>query len=130
MANTVTSQTLVDGSKNTAIHVYLASDGVSGELSNQVIVDASALAGAPTDLKIDRIMGHITGFSAVLKWDATTDVPFLAISDGGHIDFDYREVGGLQNNAGTGKTGDIMVDTTGFTAAGDAGAITIILSKS
>lgn len=130
MANTVTSQVLQDGERNAVLHVYIASDGAAGEETDTVIVDVSALADAPSLVKVSKIKALISGFSAVLEWDADTDVPFLALPDGTDVELDYSDVGGLQNNGGTGVTGDITITTTGFSAAGDAGAITLWVRKS
>jgi len=39
MANIITKTPLQDGSKQLILHVYLESDGVSGDLTNYVLVD-------------------------------------------------------------------------------------------
>jgi len=129
MANTFTKQTLVDGKRNAVIHAYLESDGVTGELSAQTLVDASALSGSPSSIKVKKIQSSLTGFDAKLLWDATTDVPFANLPSG-EMDDDWTDVGGIQNNAGSGVTGDIFITTVGFSAAGDRGHITIHVQKS
>lgn len=130
MANTFTTQTLVDGERNAIIHAYMASDGVAGELTDQVLVDVSALSGAPSTVKVRKITCNLTGFSAVLEFDATADVTFATLPDGSDAEFDYSQFGGIQNNAGAGVTGDITISTTGFSASGDVGHITIWVQKS
>ena len=125
MANTVATQVIHDGTKNAVIKVYLASDGASGELTDQVVVDASTLSGAPTDLTLVKVWAVTVGCSFNREWDATTDVPIWAFPADDHDNVDFECFGGIPNNAGTGKTGDILLNTAGFTAAGDQ--ITLIL---
>lgn len=129
MANTVTKQTLHDGGRNYVVHVFLSSDGVAGDLAGEVIADVSTLDPIPTDVKLMRAYGNLSGFAATLKWDATTDVDFLQLADGVDFDFDFRRIGGLINNAGAGVAGDVLLDTSGFAAAGDEGHITLEFVK-
>lgn len=125
MANTVQIQTIQDGPKYTVLKAYLASDGSSGELTDQVIFDASAFYGAPTDSTIMKVWATAAGCSFNLEWDATTDVPIINFPADFSEEFCFEKIGGLPNNAGAGKTGDILLNTTGFTAAGDA--VTLVL---
>jgi hypothetical protein len=129
MANTKTSQTLIDGDKLAVIKVYIASDGAAGDLTDSVIVDVSALIGAPSKVTIEQIWTSFVGCSGVLEFDATTDVGALVIP--GDVDMcqDYRNFGGIKDNSGAGSTGDITLSTTGFATAGDAGHIIIAVRK-
>ena len=129
MANTVTIRKLLDGSKLAVFHIYLASDGSSGELSDQVLVDASTLSGAPTKLSICEIEYALTGFSGVLEFDATTDQPVLALVAETPVKHCYKDIGGIPDPSATGFTGDILLTTTGFSAAGDRGHITLVVKK-
>jgi len=133
MANTVTSQTLVDGSQRTVLKWYFASDGASGELTNQVIFDASAVSPATANCVIERIRGYQIGFTSLISFDATADVPVMALPTDDSFDYDFRSGGvpynGIPNNGAAGRTGDILFSTTGFTAAGDIGWIEITVRK-
>lgn len=129
MAATLTTQTLQDGEKNAVIHGVITGDGL-GELTDGVLVDVSALDGAPSTVKVTKIKATSTAaISVAMEWDATTDVAFMVIPESANFECDYRDVGGLQNNAGAGVTGDILVTTTGE-AAGEYVAITIWVQKS
>jgi hypothetical protein len=130
MANTVTKQKIADNERNAIVHVWLASDGAAGELTDEVVVDVSDLSGSPSSVEVVRMESTLTGFSATLEWDATTDVPFLQIPADTLVQSDWRDFGGLQNNAGAGVTGDIVLTTAGFSAATDKGHITFWLKKS
>lgn len=130
MANTITTQTLNDGNKNTIIKVYLASDGVTGDESDTVVFDASAVVPAVTDCTILGIEGYLIGFTALLEFDATTDVPALILPADDQFCFDLdSRYGGIPNNAGAGKTGDITITTTGFSAATDIGWFILRVKK-
>lgn len=129
MANTVDVQKLVDGERNAIFRVYVASDGVAGDLSDEVIVDLSTLNGSPDNVRLDKIQAHFAGFIGVLEWDATTDDEILTIPDGDMIDFHYKRGGGLINPRSTGYTGDLTLSTTGFTASGDEGSIYLECTK-
>ena len=128
MADTVTSQTLADGPKTSVLKFTNISDS-TGE-SAVTKVDASALDPVPTtDLKIQQIWYSTAGMGVNILWDATANVPAFVIGAGdcGHIDF--RCFGGIKNNSGTGKTGDILFSTIGA-AANDTYTIILEVSKS
>lgn len=125
MSDAVTSQTLFDGPRTAVLKFTNISDG-SGE-SAVLKVDASALSGAPTDLKIVRVWYAVAGMVVNVLWDATTDVTALVLQGDGFMDFSC--FGGLDNNAGTGKTGDILFTTLGHTA-NDSYSIIMELKKS
>lgn len=109
MADAVTSQTLVDNSRNCVMKFTNLSDG-TGE-SAVLKVDVSALNGSPARVRITKIHYNVTGMVATLLWDATTDVRIVDLSGDGW--FDFTHFGGLYNNAGTGVTGDILLTTVG-----------------
>jgi hypothetical protein len=126
MADAVASQTLIDGDKNVVMKFTNVSDG-TGE-SAVTKVDVSALNGAPSEVRIDKIWYATAGMAVRMLWDADTDVDALLVptdADGCH---DFRCFGGLKNNAGTGKTGDIKFTTIGHTS-GDVYTIILHMSK-
>lgn len=124
MADAVSSQTLVDGARNTVMKFTNTSDG-SGEAA-VTKVDVSALSGAPSRVRIDKIHYNVTGMVVRLLWDATTDVTILDLQGDGC--FDASAFGGLYNNAGTGVNGDILLTTIGHTS-GDSYSIILEMSK-
>ena len=115
MADAVTSQTLVDGAKNTVMKFTNISDG-TGEAA-VLKVDVSTLSGAPSRVRIKRITYCTAGMGVDILWDATTDVLVWHLPTDNSDTLDFTEIGGLQNNAGAGITGDIMFTTVGHTAA-------------
>jgi hypothetical protein len=124
MADAVSSQTLVDGPRNTVIKLTNTSDG-TGEAA-VTKVDVSTLSGAPATVRINKIHYSVAGMVARLLWDATADVTIVDLQGDGCLD--CTSFGGLWNNAGAGVTGDIQLTTVGHTAA-DSYTIILEMSK-
>ena len=73
MANTITKTTLHDGQKNAVTHTYLLSDGSAGDITDNVVVDASGLSPAPSTVRIMKIWWSFSGFTAyaileIVEW--------------------------------------------------------------
>jgi hypothetical protein len=131
MADAVTSQTIIDGERNCVMKFTNVSDG-TGE-SAVAKVDVSALASnaagvACSEVRVLRISHAIVGMSVQLFLNATSNVLLveLAESSNGHMDF--KDFGGLPNNAGSGKTGDVLFTTKGH-SSGDTYSITLEMTK-
>ena len=131
MADAVTSQTIIDGERNCVMKFTNVSDG-SGE-SAVAKVDVSALASnaagvACSEVRVMRISHAIVGMSVQLFFDATSNVLLaeLAESSNGHMEF--ADFGGIPNNAGSGKTGDILFTTKGH-SSGDTYSIVLEMVK-
>lgn len=126
MADAVTSQTLVDGARNAVMKFTNISDG-TGE-SAVTKVDVSALSGAPSGVRIDRITVATFGMGVDILWDATADALAFHVPADTVDCFDFAHFGGITNNAGSGKTGDIKFTTVGHTS-GDRYSIILELVK-
>lgn len=118
MADTVTSQTVFDGERMAVLKFTNVSDG-TGE-SAVLKVDVSALAAnaagkACDGVTLDRIHASIKGMSVNVLWDATADVPAVILAPGMYT-FKHGSTVQLPNNAGAGKTGDILFSTIGTTS--------------
>ena len=131
MADAITSQTIIDGERNCVMKFTNVSDG-TGE-SAVAKVDVSALASnaagvACSEVRVLRISHAIVGMSVQLFLNATSNVLLveLAESSNGHMDF--KDFGGLPNNAGSGKNGDILFTTKGH-SSGDTYSITLEMVK-
>ena len=131
MADAVTTQIINDGSRNCIMKFTNVSDG-TGEAA-VAKVDVSALgtdnAGRScSEVRVLRVSHAIVGMSAQLFFDANANtlIAELAESSNGHMDF--KDFGGIPNNAGTGKTGDILLTTKGA-SNGDTYSITVEMTK-
>ena len=129
MAHAVTTQVLVDGSRNTIIKVNIKGDGASGELTNSVIFDASAYTTASTDNKLMRIAFCLNNFSAELFWDGTANVALVNLEKDISEDVCYKKFGGIINNAAAGRTGDILITTNGLNASANEGYIVFYMKQ-
>lgn len=126
--NTITSQTIIDDNINLVVKVHLASDG--SEETATVVVDASTFSPVFTNERLERldVSTSSAALQASLLWDASTDVPIVALPALMAYSFDWSSIGGLPNNAGTGKTGDILLTTLGL-AAGDQLTLVFYIKK-
>ena len=137
MADAVTSQTICDnvGAKNILVKLTNISDG-SGE-SAVTKVDVSALAksangDACSRVNVEEIYYDIFGMRVDLLWNASSNVICKVLgSNGAHTTsgyMDFRDFGGITNNAGSGINGDLLLTTTGHTD-GDHSTLILKLSK-
>ena len=132
MADAVASQTIVDGPSFVAIKLTNISDG-TGE-SAVTKVDVSALEAdsrtglSCTDVNIERIWWQCIGMKVRILFDADTDVMAIELGENQSGNHDYSIFGGLVNNAGTGKTGDVKFTTVGA-SSGDTYTVILYLRK-
>ena len=131
MADTVASQTIVDGPKYAVLKFTNVSDG-SGESAVKK-VDVSALsnnsAGAAcTSVDVARIYWACRGMGVDLLFDATSNVLLTGLPADSTGDEYYDLFSGIPNNAGSGKTGDILFTTVGH-SSGDTYSIILVLNK-
>ena len=131
MADAVTSQTIQDGERNCIMKFTNVSDG-SGE-SAVAKVDVSALSSnsagtACSEVRVLRISHAIVGMSVQLFLNATSNVLLMELAESSNGHMDFTDFGGLPNNAGSGKNGDILFTTKGH-SSGDTYSITLEMVK-
>jgi len=131
MADAVTSQTIIDGPKTAVMKFTNISDG-TGE-SAVTKVDVSALSASAdgdtcTGVVIERLWWQCIGMKVQILWDATSDQFCIELGENQSGNHDYTIFGGLTNNAGSGKTGDVQFTTVGATA-NDTYTIILYLRK-
>lgn len=129
MADAVSSQLLSDGLSQAVMKFVNVSDG-TGE-SAVLKVDVANLAvnqngQACTGVTIRRIHASVNGMAVNVLWDATTDVSAFVIAPGIYS-FDLSTAP-LWNNAGTGKTGNVLFTTIGA-SSGDTYTIILEMIK-
>ena len=132
MADAVASQIIVDGPSFVAIKLTNISDG-TGETA-VTKVDVSALEAdsrtglSCTDVNIERIWWQCIVMKVRILFDADTDVMAIELGENQSGNHDYSVFGGLTNNAGTGKTGDVKFTTVGA-SSGDTYTVILYLRK-
>ena len=131
MADTVSSQTLYDGSKTAVLKFTNISDGTGESAVKKVDVSAlnSDSDGNPcTGVAIERLWWQCIGMKVQILWDASSNLLCIELGENQSGDHDYTIFGGLTNNAGSGKTGEIDFTTVGHTS-GDTYTVIMYLRK-
>ena len=131
MADAVTSQTLYDGDKHVVMKFTNISDGTGESAVKKV--DVSALesdinGNTCTSVAIEKIWWQCIGMKVRMFFDATSDAFIIELGENQSGYHDYSEFGGIKNNAGSGKTGDIDFTTVGHSSA-DTYTITLKMRK-
>lgn len=131
MADAVTSQTILDGERLFIAKFTNISDG-TGETA-VLKIDVSTLNPnsfglACNGVKINKIYGTTHGMEVRILWDATTDQFAWQIPQNSNYLMDLSSFGGIPNNAGAGKTGDVLF-TTADASAGDMYSIVLECTK-
>lgn len=107
-----TVQLLEEGPRNYIIKVT----GTGSDAATS-IVDVSALNPACEEVRLMRCTYDVAGTAGLVSvlWDATADVLALSASTGSGQTMCFKKIGGLINNAGAGKTGDVLLTSTATT---------------
>ena len=132
MADAVATQILFDGERMAIMKFTNISDG-TGE-TKVTKVDVSTLLPSSFDkacdgVTITNIHAMTHGMEVDMYWDATTDVFILSVPQQQMYSMDLTQFGGLWNNAGAGKNGDVQFSTRDA-SAGDTYTIILEMVKS
>ena len=106
MANVVTVQLIEQGVRNTVVKWTGLLD-TSDEVYNVKLLPTTiGIIPVPSQWRLDYVWWSVSdGLEVQLFWDATS--PTLIGAYAGRGKMDYWSFGGLQNNAGAGKTGGV-----------------------
>jgi len=107
MADAVSTTTVFSGSKRKVLAFTNVSDG-TGE-SAVLKIDISALTGAPTAVRIQKLWYSVSGMALRILFDHNTDDTILVLGGNGFLDF--TAMGNLPDPASAGGTGDILFTT-------------------
>tara|TARA_Y100001970_G_scaffold291543_1_gene429087 strand:+ start:3946 stop:4347 length:402 start_codon:yes stop_codon:yes gene_type:complete len=132
MADTVTSQTIIDSQKLAILKFTNESDGTGESSVKKVDVSAlgkNNLGESCTRVSIRRIYWATRGMGVDIEFDASTNVLAIPLPADSTGDEYYDLFTGIPNNAGSGITGDIDFTTVGH-SSGDAYSIILVLDKS
>jgi hypothetical protein len=132
MADAVTSQTLLDGERLAIMKFTNISDG-TGETNvtkvNVANLAKSASGRACTGVVVNKITSLSHGLEVRMYWDATAPVPFFLSTINTNYQNDFSTFGGITNNAGAGKNGNITFSTADA-SAGDTYTVVLEMVKS
>lgn len=112
MADTVSSQTIINGARNLVMKFTDESDGTGESGVTKVDATSSTISAPGVHLKIARIIFDVQGGSVRLKWNANTPTDIVILDFAGTMDFTF--FGGLTNPNATGADGSITFTTVGF----------------
>jgi hypothetical protein len=132
MADAVATQTLFDGERMAIMKFTNISDGTGETKVTKVDVSTlnpSSFSKACDGVTITKIHALTHGMEVDMYWDATTDVLIASIPQNNMYSMDLTQFGGLWNNAGAGKNGDIQFSTRDA-SAGDTYTIILEMVKS
>ena len=121
----------MDSDRVAIIQLTSTSDGTGEAAVKKIDVSAlsdSSTGQACTGVRLAKIVYSTFGMSVKLLWDATTDTICWDLNADYTTDEDFTDFGGVRNTAGSGKTGDIMLTTTGHTN-GDSYVIVLTVYK-
>lgn len=127
MADAVATQTLLDGERLVIQKFTNISDGTGEAAVNKIIpanLSRNAYGLACNGVKINKIWATTAGMEVRMLWDADTDVLAWMVPQNTNYLMDFSDFGGLQNNAGTGKNGNVAF-TTVNASSGDMYTIVI-----
>ena len=119
MADSVTSQTLIDGERTVIMKFTNISDGTGESAVTKVnvsLLTASDSGKACTRVTVTKIYIATHGMEVRMYWDASTDVPFFLSSPAATQTLDMTGFGGITNNGGTGVNGNIVFSTADASA--------------
>jgi hypothetical protein len=132
MADAVTSQTLLDGERLAIMKFTNISDGTGETAVTKVTASSLAASNsgkACSGVTVTKIMSVCHGMEVRMYWDATTDVPFFLSAVNTNYENDFSKIGGITNNAGTGKNGNIVFSTADA-SSGDTYTVVLEMVKS
>lgn len=129
-----------DGPSDTIVTVYLESDGSSGELVAQTILDPATLLNPNTNtiglpktnmFNIQEVYYFLDGFDVIVQFGG--DVPMKRLTLVPSVDsyVDFRRIGGLadKNPAQNNPNGKMQINTSGFASAGGFGTLIFKVRK-
>lgn len=130
MADAVTSQTIFQGDKQVIMKFTNISDGTgeSGVVKVNVANLAKYQGQSCVAVQIDRIYAATNGMEVRMFWEATSPQLIISVPQGVMNTYDFDQFGGIDNNAGTGKTGNITFSTVGH-SSGDSYTIILVMRK-
>ena len=132
MTITATSQTLFDGERIAIMKFYATMSTTENESAVAKVtpsaLTASAAGGACDAVSILKVTAMTHGLEVQMNWKATAPVVIETIPQNNSYTQDYSKIGGLVNNAGTGKDG-VITFTTLDGSAGDSYTVILEMQK-
>jgi hypothetical protein len=129
MANLVTITPLLSGQRKVILHVYIKSDGESGDLVDYEIADPANYNFKGKFFTMESVESALSGFSVSLKFGyLQSGTPVWVIPEFQSC-YDLRPYGGLLDRSNVlDGTGKVLLSTSGL-SRGDEGTFILVLRK-
>lgn len=127
MVDVVSSQTLLDGDRLAIFKFTNISDGTGETNVDKIIVSnlaKNAYGQACTGVKINKVWHSTHGMEVRIQFSASSPAFAWVLPQNTAYHQDFASFGGLTNNAGAGKTGNVSF-TTADASAGDMYSVVI-----
>jgi len=121
----------MDGERLAIMKFTNISDGTGETAVTKVTASSLAASGsgkACTGVIVNKITSVCHGMEVRMYWDASTDVPFFLSTVNTNYMNNFADIGGITNNSGTGKNGNIAFSTSDQTA-GDTYTVVLEMIK-
>ena len=121
----------MDGERLAIMKFTNISDGTGETAVTKVTASSLAASGsgrACSGVIVNKITSVCHGMEVRMYWDATTDVPFFLSTVNTNYENDFSKIGGITNNSGAGKNGNILFSTSDATA-GDTYTVVLEMIK-
>lgn len=121
----------MDGERIAIMKFTNISDGTGETAVTKVNVANLAASGSGkpcTGVIVSKISSICHGMEVRMLWDATTDVPFFLSTVNTNYENDFSKFGGITNNSGAGKNGNIVFTTSDQTT-GDTYTVVLEMIK-
>ncbi len=130
---TIVKTKLMEGRKKAIFHFYLESDGVSGELSNVILldptVDFNPAETSSSQYSVTKIWSSLSVFDGILKFNALEPYVIWVLSPDNSTDVCFDHFGGLKDRSTAAHDGKLLLSTNGFAPAGSAGVLIVEIRK-
>jgi hypothetical protein len=121
----------MDGERLAIMKFTNISDGTGETAVTKVTASSLAASGsgkACTGVIVNKITSVCHGMEVRMFWDASTDVPFFMTTINTNYENDFSSIGGITNNSGAGKNGNILFSTSDA-SSGDTYTIVLEMIK-
>lgn len=131
----ITTRKVVEGLSNLVLHVYMESDGVSGELEDYILLapaDLEPPLKPSPSLRIQRVWFSSVWFDLTLKFGGIVPMPVWVLARDTGTEWDFTRFGGISDYntvPPADKNGNLLISTNGFAAAGSQGSMVIEFRK-
>lgn len=130
---TIVKTKIMEGPRKAIFHFYLESDGVFGELSNEILldptVDFNPEETSSLQYSITKIWSSLAVFDVILKFNALEPYTVWVVTPENDSDMCFDYFGGLKDRSTAAHDGKLLISTSGFTPVGSAGVLIVEIRK-